>query len=240
MSMVPINPANHKTASSSGGSHRFGDLIGVQWRIDLGILPSHPSASIDDLRRVTADSRRRYAALRRQLLVDPHVLKDGSRSPDLVMDNPLSQSPLQMKAYMLEVNAHTEPCRTLCFVNEDCSILATDVETGVQIARMENSHGAAVNRIVNLTESTIASGDGEVVRVVSSVRDTRQRSCCNSFSVREEYISDMTFASDSMKLIGTSGDRTLSVCNSESNKVQSRSEFSEDERLSVVIMTRYH
>ncbi|KAL6580998.1 hypothetical protein OROMI_006921 [Orobanche minor] len=34
-----------------------------------------------------------YAALRRQLLVDPHVLKDGSRSPDLVMDNPLSQSP---------------------------------------------------------------------------------------------------------------------------------------------------
>ncbi|KAL6558640.1 hypothetical protein OROMI_018990 [Orobanche minor] len=35
------------------------------------------------------------------------------------------------------------------------------VETGVQIARMENSHGAAVNRIVNLMGSTIASGDGE-------------------------------------------------------------------------------
>ncbi|KAL6560145.1 hypothetical protein OROHE_006383 [Orobanche hederae] len=96
MSMVPINPANLETASSSGGSRRFGDLRGVQWRIDLGILPSRPSASIDDLRRVTADSRRRYAALRRQLLVDPHVLKDGSRSPDLVMDNPLSQSPDSM------------------------------------------------------------------------------------------------------------------------------------------------
>lgn len=35
----------------------------------------------------------RYAALRRQLLVDPHVSKDGSNSPDLVMDNPLSQNP---------------------------------------------------------------------------------------------------------------------------------------------------
>lgn len=35
----------------------------------------------------------RYAALRRQLLVDPHVPKDGSNSPDLVMDNPLSQNP---------------------------------------------------------------------------------------------------------------------------------------------------
>ncbi|KAL6572435.1 hypothetical protein OROMI_013393 [Orobanche minor] len=68
------------------------------------------------------------------------------------------------------------------------------------IARMENSHGAAVNRIVNLTESTIASGDGEGC---IKVWDTRQRSCCNSFSVHEEYISDMTFASDSMKLIGT-------------------------------------
>lgn len=35
----------------------------------------------------------RYASLRRQLLIDPHVWKDGSSSPDLVMDNPLSQNP---------------------------------------------------------------------------------------------------------------------------------------------------
>ncbi|KAL6545912.1 WD domain repeat-containing protein 55 [Orobanche gracilis] len=143
---------------------------------------------------------------------------------------------------VLEVNAHTESCRALRFVNEgravvtgspDCSILATDVETGVQIARIENSHGAAVNRIINLTESTTASGDDEGC---IKVWDTQQRSCCNSFSVHEEYISDMTFASDSMKLIGTSGDGTLSVCNLRSNKVQTRSEFSEDELLSVVII----
>ncbi|KAK6235839.1 Rab-GAP-TBC domain - like 10 [Theobroma cacao] len=74
----------------------FGSLRSVQWRINLGILPSSSSSSssIDDLRRVTADSRRRYAGLRRRLLVDPHVPKDGgSSSPDLVMDNPLSQNP---------------------------------------------------------------------------------------------------------------------------------------------------
>lgn len=46
-------------ASSYEFSRRFGDLRGVQWRIDLGILPSSPSASMDDLRRVTANSRRR-------------------------------------------------------------------------------------------------------------------------------------------------------------------------------------
>ncbi|KAM5569833.1 hypothetical protein ABKV19_017045 [Rosa sericea] len=46
----------------------------------------------------------------------------------------------------------------------------------------------------------------------------------------------MTFSADSMKLLGTSGDGTLSVCNLRRNKVQHKSEFSEDELLSVVIM----
>ncbi|KAL7193947.1 hypothetical protein ACSBR2_025563 [Camellia fascicularis] len=80
---------------SSTENRRFADLRGVQWRIDLGILPSLSSSSstFDDLRRVTADSRRRYAGLRRRLLVEPHIPKDGSNSPDLVMDNPLSQNP---------------------------------------------------------------------------------------------------------------------------------------------------
>ncbi|KAI8030711.1 WD repeat-containing protein 55 [Camellia lanceoleosa] len=155
---------------------------------------------------------------------------------------------------LLEVHAHSESCRAVRFINEgrgivtgspDCSILATDVETGSAIARLENSHGAAVNRIINLTESTIASGDDEGC---IKVWDTRQRTCSNSFNAHEEYISDMTFAFDSMRLLGTSGDGSLSVCNLRSNKIyslecstalflQTRSEFSEDELLSVIIMT---
>ncbi|KAK2646402.1 hypothetical protein Ddye_021597 [Dipteronia dyeriana] len=90
MSPVPIHqPSTSHVVSERSG--RFDNLRSVQWRIDLGILPS--SSSIDDLRRVTADSRRGYAGLRRRLLVDPHLPKDGSNSPDLVMDNPLSQNP---------------------------------------------------------------------------------------------------------------------------------------------------
>ncbi|KAH6762475.1 Ypt/Rab-GAP domain of gyp1p superfamily protein [Perilla frutescens var. hirtella] len=98
MSQVSIDTeiATLETASCSGGSHPLSNLRGVRWRIDLGILPPYPSAAVDDLRRVTADSRRRYAALRRQLLVDPHVPKDGSGSPVHVMDNPLSQNPDSM------------------------------------------------------------------------------------------------------------------------------------------------
>ncbi|KAK3414752.1 WD repeat-containing protein 55 [Eucalyptus grandis] len=143
---------------------------------------------------------------------------------------------------LLEVRAHGESCRAVRFINDgkailtgspDCSILATDVETGSVVARVENAHEAAVNRLVNLTESTIATGDDNGC---IKVWDTRQRSCCNTFSAHEDFISDMTFASDSMKLVVTSGDGTLSVCNLRSNKVQTRSEFSEDELLSVVIM----
>ncbi|KAF5940687.1 hypothetical protein HYC85_021854 [Camellia sinensis] len=68
-------------------------------------------------------------------------------------------------------------------------------------ARPDALPRAAVNRIISLTESTIASRDDEGC---IKVWDTRQRTCCNSFDVHEEYISDMTLASDSIRLLGTS------------------------------------
>ncbi|XP_009128209.2 TBC1 domain family member 5 homolog A [Brassica rapa] len=72
--------------------HRFANLRGVRWRVNLGVLPFQAS-SIDDLRKATAESRRRYASLRRRLLIDPHLSKDLRNSPDLSIDNPLSQNP---------------------------------------------------------------------------------------------------------------------------------------------------
>ncbi|KAJ0266893.1 Ypt/Rab-GAP domain of gyp1p superfamily protein [Hirschfeldia incana] len=88
-----IQRATPCSSSSPSGDHRFEKLRGVRWRINLGILPSSPSSTIDELRRVTADSRRRYAALRRRLLIDPHLPKKGINAPDLTIDNPLSQNP---------------------------------------------------------------------------------------------------------------------------------------------------
>ncbi|KAG8047889.1 hypothetical protein GUJ93_ZPchr0008g12669 [Zizania palustris] len=72
---------------------RFSNLRSVLWRVDLGILPASPEASVEENRRAAADSRRRYVTLRRRLLVDPHVPKDEGRSSDLIVDNPLSQNP---------------------------------------------------------------------------------------------------------------------------------------------------
>ncbi|KAG6593090.1 WD repeat-containing protein 55, partial [Cucurbita argyrosperma subsp. sororia] len=151
-------------------------------------------------------------------------------------------SPNALPQRLLKVRAHSESCRAVRFINDgrailtgspDHSILATDVETGSVIARLEDAHDDAVNRLVNVTSETIASGDDNGC---IKVWDTRQRSCCNSFEAHEDYISDMTYSSDSMKLLATSGDGTLSVCNLRRNKVHARSEFSEVELLSVVIM----
>ncbi|KAJ4913571.1 Ypt/Rab-GAP domain of gyp1p superfamily protein [Raphanus sativus] len=65
----------------------FANLRGVRWRVNLGVLPFQAS-SIDHLRKATAESRRR-----RRLLIDPHLSKDLRNSPDLSIDNPLSQNP---------------------------------------------------------------------------------------------------------------------------------------------------
>ncbi|KAJ0880836.1 putative Rab-GTPase-TBC domain-containing protein [Helianthus annuus] len=98
---APIEPTLPESSSSSPeraeleNNRRFGDLRGVQWRIDLGILPSS-SSTVDDIRRVTANSRRSYAALRRRLLINSSISKDESNFRDLVIDNPLSQNPDSM------------------------------------------------------------------------------------------------------------------------------------------------
>ncbi|GAY40294.1 hypothetical protein CUMW_050800 [Citrus unshiu] len=162
---------------------------------------------------------------------------------------------------LLDLHAHEESCRAVRFVNggqamltgsTDRSILATDVETGATIARLEDSHEDAIYSLINVTESTVASGDDQGC---IKVWDTRQRTLCNSFDAHKEYVSDMTFAADAMKLLGTrclteiltclnfalsSGDGTLSVCNLRKNTVQTRSEFSEEELTSVVLMKNGH
>uniref|UniRef100_A0A0E0QCA3 WD repeat-containing protein 55 n=1 Tax=Oryza rufipogon TaxID=4529 RepID=A0A0E0QCA3_ORYRU len=139
---------------------------------------------------------------------------------------------------LFAAKSHKESCRAVRFVESgngsaDCSILASDVETGKPIARLEDAHENGINRLVCLTETTVASGDDEGC---IKVWDTRERSCCNTFHCHEDYISDMTYVSDSNQILATSGDGTLSVSNLRRNKVKSQSEFSEDELLSVVVM----
>ncbi|KAJ8630123.1 hypothetical protein MRB53_023446 [Persea americana] len=89
-------PRSCSSPKESPPDSQFSHLRSIRWRIDLGILPSSPTSSIDDLRSVAAVSRRRYAGFRRRLLIDPHVSKEVDQAPDLVMENPLSQNPDSM------------------------------------------------------------------------------------------------------------------------------------------------
>ena len=72
MSIVEIEPilpepsvaapssSNLVSERSVDENRRFNGLRSVKWRINLGILSSSSSSSsVDDIRRVTADSRRR-------------------------------------------------------------------------------------------------------------------------------------------------------------------------------------
>ncbi|KAH8954928.1 hypothetical protein BDL97_08G106900 [Sphagnum fallax] len=139
------------------------------------------------------------------------------------------------------VSAHSESCRAVRFTGDgrllltgspDCSIVATDVETGQAVARLTGAHGAAINRIINATDWSIASGDDEGT---IKVWDTRQNVCCSSFKAHDDFVADMEFVPDSMQLLGASGDGTLSICNLRRNRVDGKSQFAEDELLSVVM-----
>ncbi|KAL6603703.1 hypothetical protein ACP70R_044064 [Stipagrostis hirtigluma subsp. patula] len=81
------------TMPESPARPSFSGLRGARWRADLGVLPGSANVPTDELRRAAADSRRRYANLRRRLLIDPHLSKDEEGAPNLVVENPLSQNP---------------------------------------------------------------------------------------------------------------------------------------------------
>lgn len=72
-------PESSETPESSpergdlDNNRRFWDLRGVQWRTDLGVLPS--SSSIDEVRRVTANSRRRYILVCSYVCQSLHLIK---------------------------------------------------------------------------------------------------------------------------------------------------------------------
>ncbi|CAN6193777.1 unnamed protein product [Urochloa humidicola] len=113
----------------------FSALRGARWRADLGVLPDSAAVSIDELRRAAADSRRRYANLRRRLLIDPHLSKDEEASPDLIVENPLSQNPESTWGQYFR-NAELEK-----MLNQDLSRLYPELEDFFQTSTCQSMLG---------------------------------------------------------------------------------------------------
>uniref|UniRef100_A0A0A9E1A0 Uncharacterized protein n=1 Tax=Arundo donax TaxID=35708 RepID=A0A0A9E1A0_ARUDO len=71
---------------------------------------------------------------------------------------------------LFAVKAHKESCRSVRFADSGkvivsasagCSVLASDVETGKAIARLEDAHENGIDRVVCLTATTVATSGGE-------------------------------------------------------------------------------
>jgi WD40 repeat protein len=191
-------------------------MAGTATEIDIGTQPFdlafHPSANLVAVATITG-----YV----------HLYKYGDPGGEV--------------AQLWRAQAHSESCRAVRFAqggeymlsaSPDKSILATNVETGQAVARLADAHAAAINRLVNCGDTTVASGDDEGT---IKVWDTRQNKCCNSFDAHEDFIADMEFLPGSNQLLGASGDGTLSICNLRRNRIDSKTQFAEDELLSVVV-----
>ncbi|KAI4963987.1 hypothetical protein ZWY2020_008527, partial [Hordeum vulgare] len=114
---------------------RFSSLPGVRWQVDLGILPAAPEASVESsaaLPPIRAGGEpailvpgRLYVSLRRRVLVDPHVPKEEARSPNLIVDNPLSQNPESSWGRFSEAELEDRGPRFVSIVSEDGSYFQT-------------------------------------------------------------------------------------------------------------------
>lgn len=191
-------------------------MAGSGLEIDVGTQPFdlafHPSANLLAVATITGHV---------------HLYKYGDQGGEV--------------AQLWRSQAHTESARAVRFAqggefllsaSPDKSILATNVETGQPVARLADAHAASINRLENCGDTTVASGDDEGT---IKVWDTRHNRCCNTFEAHEDFVGDMEFLPGSNQLLGASGDGTLSICNLRRNRIDSKTEFAEDELLSVVV-----
>jgi WD repeat-containing protein 55 len=161
------------------------------------------------------------------------------------------------------LKCHDDACRSIAFANDgalllsggsDRSILASDVATGAAVARLENAHKAAINKLVALDANILATGDDDGV---VKVWDTRTRRACGSFAPFVDFVSDIYHVPASAAadvddavansasaaagnpagtLVIASGDGTIAHLNLATWKELGQSDNLEDELLSCCVM----
>lgn len=135
------------------------------------------------------------------------------------------------------------PCRSVQFSlggdviftgSANNSILILDSETGKTQARKTEAHEAPVSRLVAVSEQVMASGheDGVV-----KLWDLRQEQCIASVEAHGDYVSDMYMHEPGSALLTTSGEGTLALIDTKTNKLRNESEGdADDELLSVCVI----
>lgn len=145
----------------------------------------------------------------------------------------------------IQVHDKQHPCRAVKFSgtgnlvfssSTDGSLVGTDVETGKVVRNEKQAHqGHVINRLVNVSETLMASGD-EVGCV--KLWDTRQQLHeVASITPHEDYVSDIYPFDPQNSLLTVSGDGTLANIDLRSKKLKNKSETdADDELLSVTVI----
>jgi WD40 repeat protein len=159
---------------------------------------------------------------------------------------------------VLAVSHHNGACRSLAYGPSgrtifsgasDCSLVATDAETGKVSWRHDKAHAAAVNVVFSLASDAAAGGEedaGSAFRGriatgdedgVVKLWDVRQKECTHTDDTSTDYVSAMARgAAGKNHLLFTTGDGRLCVMNLRKGKVQFRSDDQEDELLSIAVI----
>jgi len=143
---------------------------------------------------------------------------------------------------IVRLTNHTDSCRTVTFSADgkylftgslDQSISIVDCASGQVMAQMNNSHSAGISCMCILDEVMAASGDDEGW---VKLWDLRTQSPVKSFKESEDYISDMLWEPDSSMLLTTSGDGLLSVFDIAGKKMDTVSDYMDEELLSLTVI----
>lgn len=122
----------------------------------------------------------------------------------------------------------------LLSVGADRCVVAMDVATGSVTARLENAHAAPINRLIQLNETVVATGDDDGC---VKIWDTRARVVCGEHKPFVDFVSDMKFTGlDTNEIVIASGDGTLGCLSLTANKLVGQCDNLEDELLSCEIV----
>eukprot|EP01089_Gocevia_fonbrunei_P013969 TRINITY_DN3722_c0_g1_i1.p1 TRINITY_DN3722_c0_g1~~TRINITY_DN3722_c0_g1_i1.p1 ORF type:complete len:361 (-),score=94.50 TRINITY_DN3722_c0_g1_i1:37-1119(-) len=128
--------------------------------------------------------------------------------------------------------AHSADGKFLFTGSSDCSLAAIDITTGKMLFQKHNVHSSGLNCMITKDQSLITGDDEGAVKVW----DLRQQKEVFSWHENEDYISGFYVHPSNQTLLATSGDSTLSVFNARKGKLQSRSDYVNDELLSIAVI----
>lgn len=149
---------------------------------------------------------------------------------------------LEANSKLTEFTHHTDSCRAVTFSADgsrvftgslDQSISMIDVATGQVATHLPQAHSAGISSITTLSEDLAVSGDDDGC---IKVWDLRARSKVCQFKESEDFISDMLWVPQKNTLLATSGDGALSVFDMTVNKMDTVSDYMEEELLSMVLI----